>query len=97
MVGLTVAAGFVGGEIIPTLIIGAVAGSASTALLPGPILLLSVSGALGLLSARTKLPLVCTFLGIELFGLHNGFFFLSVCLLACAVSGKKGMYESQAL
>ena len=72
---------FTGGEILPLLSIGAVAGSALAPYLglnPG---LAAMVCAPALLCGATKNPLVALCLAVELFGFGNSFYLLPVCAL----------------
>ena len=92
---ITLAAGFKGGEIVPTFCIGATFGCVFGALLgldPG------MGGALGLVGlfcAVTNSPIAALFLSVEMFGSENLLIFGLVCVIAFVISGNWGLYSSQ--
>jgi H+/Cl- antiporter ClcA len=92
---ITLAAGFKGGEIVPTFCIGATFGCVFGALLgldPG------MGGALGLVGlfcAVTNSPIAALFLSVEMFGSENLLLFALVCVTAFVISGNWGLYSSQ--
>ena len=91
----TLAAGFKGGEIVPTFCIGATFGCVFGALLgldPG------MGGALGLVGlfcAVTNSPIAALFLSVEMFGSGNLLLFALVSVIAFVISGNWGLYSSQ--
>lgn len=92
---LTIGSGFVGGEVIPILVIGATTGSLFAPFLPIPVSALSMFGAIGMLSGSTKLPLACFVLGLELYGFGNPTALFLVCSVAYIFSGRLSIYERQ--
>lgn len=92
---VTLAAGFKGGEIVPTFCIGATFGCVFGALLgldPG------MGGALGLVGlfcAVTNSPIAALFLSVEMFGSENLLLFALVSVTAFVISGNWGLYSSQ--
>ena len=92
---VTLAAGFKGGEIVPTFCIGATFGCVLASLLgldPG------MGGALGLVGlfcAVTNSPIAALFLSVEMFGSENLLIFGLVCVIAFVISGNWGLYSSQ--
>lgn len=92
---LTIGSGFVGGEVIPILVIGATTGAIFGSWLPIPVSALSMFGAIGMLSGSTKLPLACFVLGLELYGFGNPTSLFFVCSIAYLFSGRLSIYERQ--
>ena len=92
---VTLAAGFKGGEIVPTFCIGATFGCVMGGLLgldPG------IAGALGLVGlfcCATNSPLASIVLSIEMFGGANLHLFALVCVICFVLSGHSGLYASQ--
>ena len=92
---VTLAAGFKGGEIVPTFCIGATFGCVAGGLLgldPG------IAGALGLVGlfcCATNSPLASIVLSIEMFGGANLHLFALVCVICFVLSGNTGLYASQ--
>ena len=92
---VTLAAGFKGGEIVPTFFIGATFGC-----FMGSVLGISpaLAGALGLVAlfcCVTNTPIASLLLSVELFGGNHLLLFAIVCLIAFLLSGKQGLYKSQ--
>ncbi len=95
MVFLSIAAGFVGGEVVPLLVTGGTFGYAFASVLGLETSPFAVLGAIGMLTGGTNLPLVCFALAIELFSYSEpGLLFMTVALSYLA-SGDKGIYHHQ--
>ena len=92
---ITLAAGFKGGEIVPTFCIGATFGCALGGLLgldPG------IAGALGLVGlfcCATNSPFASIVLSIEMFSGTNVHLFALICVICFILSGNCGLYASQ--
>ncbi len=97
LTALTLGSGFVGGEVIPILVIGATGGALFASLTAIPVSAMAMFGSIGMLSGSTKLPLACFVLGLELFGYANPLPLFLVASLSFAASGKRGIYEKQIL
>ena len=94
---ITLAAGFKGGEIVPTFAIGATFGCVVGGLLgldPG---FAAAVGLVGLFCGGTNAPLASIVLSIEMFGGANLHIFAMVCVLCFVLSGQTGLYSSQIL
>ena len=92
---VTLAAGFKGGEIVPTFCIGATFGCLLGGLLG---LDAGISGALGLIGlfcCATNSPIASMLLSIEMFGGANLYLFALVCVICFVLSGNSGLYASQ--
>jgi H+/Cl- antiporter ClcA len=92
---VTLAAGFKGGEIVPTFCIGATFGCVAGGLLgldPG---LCGALGLIGLFCCATNSPLASIILSIEMFGGSNLHLFALVCVICFVLSGHSGLYASQ--
>ncbi|MBR6522495.1 MAG: chloride channel protein [Oscillospiraceae bacterium] len=92
---ITIAAGFRGGEIVPTFAVGASFGCFLGSVLgldPGYAAAL---GLVGLFCCTTNSPLASIILSIEMFGGHNIHMFALVCVVCFIISGKSGLYSSQ--
>ena len=92
---VTLAAGFKGGEIVPTFCIGATFGCVAGGLLgldPG---LCGALGLIGLFCCATNSPLASIILSIEMFGGANLHLFALVCVICFVLSGHSGLYASQ--
>lgn len=94
---ITLAAGFKGGEIVPTFCIGATFGCVAGNLLgidPGICAALCL---VGLFCCVTNSPLASIVLSIEMFGASNLGLFALICVICFALSGKSSLYSSQIL
>lgn len=92
---ITLAAGFKGGEIVPTFCIGATFGCVAGSLLgidPG---VSAALGLVGLFCCATNAPLASIFLSLEMFGSTNLYLFALVCVICFVMSGRSGLYSSQ--
>ncbi len=93
--GLTLGAGFKGGEVTPLFFIGATLGSALSLVIPLPIAVLSGIGFVAVFSGATHTPIACTVMGMELFGIEIGLFIGIACFVSYYFSGPIGIYNSQ--
>ncbi len=92
---ITIAAGFKGGEIVPTFFIGSTFGC-----IIGPILGIdpSVAAAIGFVSlfcAMVNCPIASIFLSIEIFGTDGLILFAVASAVSYILSGCFGLYKSQ--
>ena len=95
LTALTLAAGFKGGEIVPTFCIGATFGCVFGGLLgldPG---LAAAFALVGLFCCATNSPWASVVLSVEMFGAGNLHFFALMCVICFVLSGKTGLYGSQ--
>ena len=92
---ITLAAGFKGGEIVPTFCIGATFGCIAGGLLgldPG---ICGALGLVGLFCCATNSPFASIVLSIEMFGGSNLHLFALICVICFVLSGHSGLYSSQ--
>ena len=94
---ITIGSGFKGGEIVPTLFIGATFGCVI-----GPILGLESSLAaavamIALFCGVVNAPLASIFLGVEMFGTGDIVLFAIVCAISYVCSGYYSLYSSQTI
>ena len=92
---VTLAAGFKGGEIVPTFCIGATFGCLMGGLLglePG---VAAAVGLVGLFCCATNSPLASIVLSVEMFGGANLYLFALICVICFVLSGHSGLYASQ--
>jgi len=92
---LTVAAGFKGGEIVPTLFVGATLGGLLASILGLSLPLGAAVGMCALFCGVTNCPLATVFLGIELFGAEGMVFYAVAVAISFLMSGKYSLYSSQ--
>lgn len=91
----TLAVGFKGGEATPLFFIGATLGSALSLYLPLPLSFLTALGFIAVFAGATNTPLACAAMGIEMFGVAGGLWYLFVCVIAFYASGKTSVYSAQ--
>ena len=94
---VTLAAGFKGGEIVPTFCIGATFGCLVGSVIgldPGFAAALAL---VGLFCCVTNSPIASILLSIEMFGSTNLYLFAFVCVIAFVISGNWGLYSSQVI
>jgi H+/Cl- antiporter ClcA len=92
---ITLAAGFKGGEIVPTFCVGATFGCVAGALLglePG---VAAALGLVGLFCCATNSPFASIVLSVEMFGAENIHLFALMCVVCFVLSGNCGLYSSQ--
>ncbi len=87
--------GFKGGEIVPTLAIGATLGSAFGNLLGFEPSLCAACGMLALFVGATNCPVATLFLGFELFGFESMPYFTVAVAISFVLSGYHGLYSTQ--
>ena len=92
---ITLAAGFKGGEIVPTFCIGATFGCIAGGLLGLDAGLCGALGLVGLFCCATNSPFASIVLSIEMFGGANLHLFALVCVICFVLSGHSGLYSSQ--
>ena len=92
---ITLAAGFKGGEIVPTFCIGATFGCVLGGLLGLDAGLCGALGLVGLFCSATNAPLASIILSIEMFGGANLHLFALTCVICFVLSGHSGLYSSQ--
>ena len=92
---LTLSAGFKGGEIVPTFCVGATIGWFMGASLGLPLELAAALGLIGLFCAVTGSPLASIFLSVELFGSAGIGWFIPLCIIAFAISNRRGLYSNK--
>lgn len=87
--------GFKGGEIVPTLAVGATLGAAFGNLVGFAPSLCAACGMLALFVGVTNCPIATVFLGFELFGFEAMPYFAIVVAISFTLSGYYGLYSSQ--
>ena len=95
LTAITIGTGFVGGEVIPLFVIGALAGATFGSLIGNNVALFAIVGSVAVLAGAANTPLACAILGIELFGGNGAILFGVVCVAAYATSGHTGIYHAQ--
>jgi len=92
---VTLAAGFKGGEIVPTFCIGATFGCVLGGLLGLDAGMAGALGLIGLFCCATNSPLASIMLSVEMFGGTNIHLFAFVSVICFVLSGNYGLYASQ--
>jgi len=92
---ITVAAGYKGGEIIPTLFIGATFGGAFGTLLGLSPAFGAAVGMSALFCGVTNCPVATILLCIEMFGAEGSLFFALAAIISFLLSGNVSLYSSQ--
>lgn len=94
---VTLAAGFKGGEIVPTFCIGATFGCVLGGLLGLDAGMAGAMGLIGLFCCATNSPLASIMLSVEMFGGANVHLFAFISVICFVLSGNYGLYASQIL
>lgn len=92
---VSLGAGYKGGEIVPTLFVGATFGCLFGQIFAFAPSLCAACGMLALFSAVTNSPLTSLLLGFELFGFEGMPFYLIAAAIGYSQSGNGGLYHSQ--
>lgn len=92
---LTLGAGFKGGEIVPSLCIGAALGSVCAAIIGLPMELVAACGMVGLFCGVTNAPIASLLLSFELFGYEGMPYYLVTVAVSFLVSGCHSLYKRQ--
>ena len=92
---LTLGAGFKGGEIVPTLFVGATFGNVAGKLLGLGGSLGAGLGMAALFCGVTNCPLTSLILSIELFGTEGLIYYAVACAVSYKLSGYYGLYSAQ--
>jgi H+/Cl- antiporter ClcA len=91
---LTLASGFVGGEVTPLFVTGATFGHALGAPLGVDPTLLAAIGFVGVFAGASRAPWTCAVMGIELFGAGGAPYLLLACVIAALSARGKGLYSA---
>ena len=92
---ISLGTGFIGGEMVPLFIIGALAGAQVAIVLGASVPLFAAVGMVATFSAAANVPIACIILGVELFGANALIPFTIACVLSYALSGHGGLYSAQ--
>ena len=95
LTALTLGAGYKGGEIVPTIFVGAALGSLIGPFLGLPIGFGAALGICGLFCGVTNCPLTAIVLSFELFGFEGMPYFLLVAAISYRLSGYTSLYKGQ--
>ena len=92
---ISLGTGFIGGEVLPVFIIGALVGAQTGRVLDASVALFAMLGFVGVFSAAANTPIACIFIGWELFGSNALVPIAIVCLSTYAISGSTSIYSAQ--
>ncbi len=92
---VTIGTGFKGGEIVPTMFIGATLGCSAAPLLGIDPCFGAALGIAALFCSVVNCPVAAIFLSLELFGSGATVIFAAVCCVSYMLSGYYGLYSSQ--
>lgn len=93
--GLTLGAGFKGGEIVPSFCIGAAFGSCVAGIMGMPIGLVTACGMAGLFCGVTNCPMTALLVAFEMFGFEGMPYYLITIAVSYMLSGRGGLYHAQ--
>lgn len=93
--GLTLGAGFKGGEIVPSFCIGAAFGSCAAGLMGMPVGLVTACGMVGLFCGVTNCPMSALLIAFEMFGFSGMHYYLITIAVSYMLSGRGGLYRTQ--
>lgn len=94
---VTLGCGFKGGEIVPTLVVGATFGNVFGGLLGLSPEFASALGMIGLFCGVVNCPISSLLLSVEMFGAEGLIFFSVICGTCYVLSGYSGLYSSQTI
>ena len=92
---LTLSSGYKGGEIVPSLFVGATLGSALSGLLGLPIDLAAACGMVSVFCGVTNSPLSTMLMALELFGGNGMLFYCMAIAVSYLLSGYQSLYIDQ--
>ena len=92
---IAVASGYKGGEIVPTLFIGATFGSLIASLIGLPVALGAAIGMTALFSGVTNCPIAAIVLSLELFSGSGAIYMVVASVIAFSLSGNISLYSAQ--
>ena len=92
---IAVASGYKGGEIVPTLFIGATFGSLIASLIGLPVAFGAAVGMTALFSGVTNCPIAAIVLSLELFSGSGAIYMLIASIISYALSGNISLYSAQ--
>ena len=92
---ITVAAGFKGGEIVPSFTVGAAFGCCVAGLVGLPVELVTACGMVGVFCGVTNSPITALLIAFELFGFAGMPYFLITVAVTYMLSGYHSLYREQ--
>ncbi len=92
---ITIAAGFKGGEIVPSFFVGSTFGCVMAGVLGMEESLAAAIGMIAVFCGVTNCPIASIILSVEMFGSGGIIFFGVACAVSYIMSGNSGLYKSQ--
>lgn len=92
---ITIGSGFKGGEIVPTLFIGATLGFTMADIVGMPVAFCAAIGMVALFASVTNCPIATVFLAVELFGGEGLLYYAMAIFVAFVMSGYFSLYTGQ--
>ncbi len=92
---IAVGSGYKGGEIVPSLFIGATFGSLAASIIGLPTVLGAVIGMTALFCGVTNCPIAAIFLSLEMFSGKGAIYIIPSAIIAFLLSGKISLYSAQ--
>jgi len=97
LTGLTIGAGFKGGEVTPLFVIGATLGYTLGTILGVPPHFMAAMGFVAVFAGAANTPLACAVMGVELFGSGAFPYLLVAVVVGYLFSGHRSIYAAQRL
>lgn len=94
---VSLGSGFVGGEMLPLFVIGALSGAQFARVTDASIPLFAALGLIAVFAAASNTPFTCVVIGIELFGWSGLPAYVIVCIIAVVFSGDGTIYPASPL
>ncbi len=94
---VSLGSGFVGGEMLPLFVMGALAGAQFARVTDASVPLFAALGLVAVFSAASKTPIACMIIGVELFGWNGLPAYLIVCIIAVLAGGRDSIYPASPL
>jgi H+/Cl- antiporter ClcA len=92
---ISLGSGFPGGEVTPLFVIGATLGVTLGRLLGVPVEIMAAVGFVAVFAGAANVPITCTVMGAELFGVHAIVLFAVASVVSYVFSAHGGIYSSQ--
>jgi H+/Cl- antiporter ClcA len=94
---VSLGSGFVGGEMLPLFVMGALAGAQFARVTDASVPLFAALGLVAVFAAASKTPIACMIIGIELFDWNGLPAYLIVCIIAVLAGGRDSIYPASPL
>lgn len=94
---VSLGSGFVGGEMLPLFVMGALAGAQFARVTDASVPLFAALGLVAVFAAASKTPFACMVIGIELFGWNGLPAYAIVCVIAVLAGGERSIYPASPL